>query len=90
MTELVSQSVKPVRIAECPLQVEAVVKNIHIPEYASFFAIVETETVKIHAHKQIMADDSHVDPAEWSPLIYNFRHYFGLGPRLGKTFRSET
>jgi hypothetical protein len=31
-----------------------------------------------------------VDPSRWNPLIYNFRHYFGLGEHLGKTFKSET
>lgn len=31
-----------------------------------------------------------IDPAKWSPLIYNFRHYFRLAEReLGKTFRAE-
>jgi hypothetical protein len=25
-----------------------------------------------------------------STLIYNFRHYFGLGAELGHTFRSQT
>jgi hypothetical protein len=32
----------------------------------------------------------HIDPVAWSPLIYNFRHYFGLGPELGHSFRSQT
>lgn len=27
--------------------------------------------------------------AKWKPLIYNFRHYFGLGQLVGKTFRAE-
>jgi hypothetical protein len=26
----------------------------------------------------------------WSPLIYNFRHYYGLGAELGHSFRSQT
>lgn len=29
------------------------------------------------------------DPAKWQPLIYTFRHYFGLGDELGATFRAE-
>jgi hypothetical protein len=38
-----------------------------------------------------MADeDSHVDPRRWRPLIYNFRHYYGLGAELGRSFRSTT
>ena len=31
-----------------------------------------------------------IDPEKWSPLIYNFRHYFRLAEHeLGKTFRAE-
>ena len=31
-----------------------------------------------------------LDPEKWSPLIYNFRHYFRLAEKeLGKTFRAE-
>lgn len=32
----------------------------------------------------------HAAPGRGSPLIYDFRHYFGLGTELGHTFRSET
>ncbi|GAA0331585.1 hypothetical protein NE235_20630 [Actinoallomurus spadix] len=31
----------------------------------------------------------HVHPARWSPLVCDFRHYFGLERRLGRTFRAE-
>ena len=32
---------------------------------------------------------SHIDTQAWSPLVYNFRHYFGLGQRLGRARRAE-
>jgi hypothetical protein len=32
---------------------------------------------------------NYIDPEKWQPLIYNFRHYFGLGEDLGRTFRAE-
>lgn len=35
-------------------------------------------------------NEQHIDPGKWSPLIYNFRHYYGLGPSVGKSFRAET
>lgn len=88
-TPLPSASVAAQRIAECPLQIEAVVRNIRIPEYHPQFAVVEVEAVKVHAHEAIVVDEHHVNPLEWSPLIYNFRHYFGLGEHLGRTFRAE-
>lgn len=85
-----SKTVKPSRIDECPLQIEAKVKHIRIPEYSPIFGIVEVQAVHVHAHQNIVIDDHHVDPSKWSPLIYNFRHYFELGNELGKTFRAET
>lgn len=89
LTPIESMTVKPTRIMECPLQIEARVKSIRIPDYSPTFAIIETQAVHVHAHKEIIIDENHIDPLKWSPLIYNFRHYFGLGKELGKTFRSE-
>ncbi|WP_285765855.1 flavin reductase family protein [Peribacillus sp. SI8-4] len=89
LTPIESISVKANRIMECPLQIEATVKHIRIPVHSPDFAIVETQAVHVHAHEAIIIEDNHIDPTKWSPLIYNFRHYFGLGNQLGKTFRSE-
>ncbi|GAA0423566.1 MAG: flavin reductase [Bacillota bacterium] len=89
LTPCPSKEVKPNRIAECPIQIEAIVKNIQIPEYAPFFAIVETQAIHVHAHKEIIMNENHINPNKWSPLLYNFRHYFGISDELGKSFRSE-
>jgi flavin reductase (DIM6/NTAB) family NADH-FMN oxidoreductase RutF len=48
------------------------------------------EIVRVHVGEDFVLRDNYVDPAKWQPLIYNFRHYYGLGEQLGKTFRSET
>lgn len=90
LTPLSSKTVLPTRIKECPIQIEAVVKNIRIPEYTSLFAIVETQVLHFHAEESIIQNGNYINPSKWSPLIYNFRHYFELGRELGKTFRSET
>ncbi|WP_408009900.1 flavin reductase family protein [Pseudalkalibacillus sp. A8] len=90
LTPTQSESVKPTRILECPIQIEAKVLNIRVPDYQPGIAIVETQSVHVHAHKNIIKQGNHIDPEKWSPLIYNFRHYFGLGNQLGKTFRAET
>jgi len=89
LTATESKTVKPTRITECPIQIEAIVKHIRIPEHSPDFAIVETHVLHVHAHNEIIIEENHIDPNKWSPLIYNFRHYFGLGNKLGKTFRSE-
>ncbi|WP_035299042.1 flavin reductase family protein [Brevibacillus thermoruber] len=90
LTAQPAETVAPERIAECPLQVEAAVRHIRTPEYDGFFAIVETEVLRVHAREDIVLGRHHVNPNAWNPLIYNFRHYFGLSPELGKTYRSET
>lgn len=90
LAPLNSKSVKPARIEECPIQIEAKVMNVSIPDYNPKFAIIETKMVHFHALKDIIQKDHYIDPKKWSPLIYNFRHYFALGKEMGKTFRSET
>ncbi|GGB44592.1 flavin reductase family protein [Fictibacillus barbaricus] len=88
LTPINSNSVKPTRIQECPIQIEAKINEIRVPDYCEELAIVETYAVHVHAHKNILSKENHIDPEKWSPLIYNFRHYFGLGDQLGKTFRA--
>lgn len=86
-TPLDSDVVQPQRVEECPLQIEAKVVNLRESEG---FAIIEVEAQKVHAHESIMLSRQHVNPTAWNPLIYSFRHYFGLDRELGKTFKSET
>ncbi|WP_107727555.1 flavin reductase family protein [Desmospora activa] len=84
-----SAVVRPERIWECPLQIEARVKAIRVPSYSGEIVIVETESICVHASKEILTSEGYIDPTKWKPLIYNFRHYFGLGLPMGKTFRAE-
>ena len=85
-----SELVQPPRVAGCPLQMEARAARVR-PDVSGGFLIVEAHVLKVHADPRIVVPGSqHVDPAMWSPLIYNFRHYYGLGPELGHSFRSQT
>ncbi|POG44403.1 flavin reductase [Streptomyces sp. ZL-24] len=85
-----SELVRPPRVAECPMQLEARVAQVR-PDASGEFLIVEAQVLKVHADPRIVVTGSqHIDPAAWSPLIYNFRHYYGLGPELGHSFRSRT
>jgi flavin reductase (DIM6/NTAB) family NADH-FMN oxidoreductase RutF len=92
-TRLASERVGPPRIAECQLQMEAVLKNALVieddPKEAGAVAAVEVRIVKIHVDERLVVDDRHINPANWNPLVYNFRHYYGLGKELGKTFKAE-
>lgn len=90
LTPVPSRLVRPPRVAECPLQLEARTV-IGQSDTGRGFLIVEAEVLAVHAEPNLVVPGTeHVDPKAWSPLIYNFRHYFGLGAELGRTFRSET
>ncbi|CAL9325435.1 hypothetical protein SUDANB180_00333 [Streptomyces sp. enrichment culture] len=85
-----SHRVKPPRVAECALQLEARARAL-TPGGAGLFFSVECDVLRVHADERIVVPGTHhIDPALWSPLIYNFRHYHGLAPEVGYGFRSET
>lgn len=85
-----SELVRPPRAAECPLQLEARAVELR-PDATGEFLVVEAEVLRVHADPRIVVPGTqYVDPAAWSPLIFNFRHYHGLGPELGHNFRSQT
>jgi flavin reductase (DIM6/NTAB) family NADH-FMN oxidoreductase RutF len=94
-TPLPSEVVAVPRVKECPVQLEAITRSIHTlvgePRVHRLggAASVEVEILRVHVRREFITDEHYVDPAKWQPLIYNFRHYFGLGEELGSTFRAE-
>jgi flavin reductase (DIM6/NTAB) family NADH-FMN oxidoreductase RutF len=95
LTPIASEVVRPRRAAECPIQMEALVHRLHpmsgqkLGELGGGIA-AEVEILRVHASEEFIQGDNYIDPAKWSPLIYNFRHYFRLAEtELGKTFRAE-
>nr|WP_307790329.1 flavin reductase family protein [Streptomyces actuosus] len=85
-----SHTVRPPRVDGCPLQLEARAERIR-PDACGAFVIVEAQVRTVHADPRIVVPGTdHIEPAAWSPLVYNFRHYFGLGPELGHSYRSGT
>ncbi len=89
-TKLESDLVKPPRIAECSLQLEARVVRIHVLAGDVGLAAVETQVVRVHARADIVVPGTnYIDPQKWHPLFYVFRHYFSTGKRLGKNSWAE-
>ncbi|MFI0938683.1 flavin reductase family protein [Streptomyces sp. NPDC021020] len=85
-----SRHVRPPRVAGCPLQLEARAERVR-PDAAGSFVVVEAAVRTVHADPAVVVPGTdHVSPAAWRPLIYNFRHYFGLGPELGHSYRTRT
>ncbi|MDN5856379.1 MAG: flavin reductase family protein [Actinomycetia bacterium] len=89
LTPTPSECVSPPRVLECPVHLEAHVTRVHDPTSRDF-AIVEAEVLRVHARSDIVVDGtSHIDLERWSPLLYVFRHYFGTGADVGRSFRAE-
>lgn len=95
LSTLPSEIVSAPRVKECPVQMEAKVRKIHELEGDEKLralgggAAVEVEILKVHARRDFVLKENYIDPGKWQPLVYNFRHYFGLGEELGVTFRAE-
>jgi flavin reductase (DIM6/NTAB) family NADH-FMN oxidoreductase RutF len=94
-TRIPSETVSAPRVRECPVQMEAVVRRIHAlqgdPRLHKLGggSAVEVEILRVHVRSDFVLKDNYIDPGKWQPLVYNFRHYFGLGEELGSTFRAE-
>ncbi|HZP03290.1 MAG TPA: flavin reductase family protein [Terracidiphilus sp.] len=95
LTPLASECVSVPRVKECSAQLEGRARKIHALEGEARLheltggAAVEVEILRVHVRKDFVLKENYVDPSRWQPLIYNFRHYYGLGEELGKTFRAD-
>jgi flavin reductase (DIM6/NTAB) family NADH-FMN oxidoreductase RutF len=95
LTQLPSELVRPARVTECPVHLEARVVKLHRMNGEKLAQLgggvaAEVEIIRVHVATEFIQGDNYIDPQKWSPLIYNFRHYFRLGEKeLGKTFRAE-
>lgn len=95
LTPIASEIVDAPRVKECPVQMEARLRKIHALEGEDKLnklgggAAVEVQVLRVHVRQDFVMRENYIDAQKWQPLIYNFRHYFGLGEELGKTFRAE-
>jgi len=88
-----AQMVTPPAIANCPIQLECVLQNHYIIESTidsvPLIACMHMKVINVRVHDNLLINQNHINPSEWSPLIYNFRHYYSLGEKMGKNFRAE-
>lgn len=82
-TPLASDKVRPPRVAECPIQAEAKVVNVND---RNGYVLVELEIVQVHAQDHLVMEGNKINPLQWEPLIYNFKHYYGIGEHKGLNF----
>jgi flavin reductase (DIM6/NTAB) family NADH-FMN oxidoreductase RutF len=95
LTPLASDLVKPMRAKECGVHLEAKVTQLHhlggekLRRLGGGVA-AEIEVIRVHVANEFILEGNYIDPGKWSPLIYNFRHYYRLADEeLGRTFRAE-
>jgi len=95
LTPIESQCVSVPRVLECAAHLEARVRKVHTlvgePQLQVLTggAAVEVQVLRVHVRREYVTQKNYVNAERWQPLIYNFRHYYGLGDELGKTFRAE-
>lgn len=85
---LTGTMVAAARVAELPVHIEA--RATRIDDESGELAVVHARSRAVHVDDRItLAGTSYIDPSRWRPLIYNFRHYYGLGERRGIARRAE-
>ena len=89
-TPMLSLRVAPLRVAECPVQIEARTLAINSASDDAPFAYAEVQRLLVHAQRRVLnLPGTRFDIDSWSPLFYLFRHYYGKGAYLGKSFRAR-
>jgi len=72
-------------VAECPIQLEALVEQVHaFDEQHSFIKAIEMRIVRVHIDEQLLVPGTknYIDPEKWNPLIMNFCEFFGLSGKI--------
>jgi flavin reductase (DIM6/NTAB) family NADH-FMN oxidoreductase RutF len=94
LTPVASDLVEPPRVAECPVQLEAVIETIHpfgnretLPPFGNpndYTVAIEARVVRAHIEEAILVPGKqhYIDSDKWSPLILNFGEFYGLGTKL--------
>jgi flavin reductase (DIM6/NTAB) family NADH-FMN oxidoreductase RutF len=86
---MASDSVRPPRVRECPIQLEATLENVepiaqHDPRMRVSVLSVEVRVRRVHVDESLLVEGepNRIDPERWRPLVMSFRQFYGRGPRL--------
>ncbi len=83
LTPIASELVKPPRVLECPVQLEAIVQRIDSFN-ADSAAAIEVKIIRVYMDESILNPEKRhlVDTDKWQPLIMSFLEFYGLGQNL--------
>lgn len=84
-----SELVRPPRVRECPVQLEAALERGHPladsdPELRGRLVAIEVRILRVHIDPALRLPDhsDRIDPDCWRPLMMSFCQFYGLGPRV--------
>ena len=89
LTGVKSELVRALRIAECPIQLEAVLETVHDfghrPDKPPGALAFEARVVRAHVEESLVVEGkvNHIDPDRWRPLMMSFGQFYGLTERVG-------
>jgi flavin reductase (DIM6/NTAB) family NADH-FMN oxidoreductase RutF len=96
LTAVASLDVQSPRVAECPVQMEAVLEGSHPlersnPDRHGRLIGLEVRIVRVHVDESILMDGhaDRIDPVKWRPLVMSFCQFFGLGPMVHPSTLAE-
>lgn len=85
LTPLAADLVKAPLVAECPLQLEAQVEQVHdFDAQNSNIRAIEMRILRVHIDERLLVPgtQNYIDPEKWQPLIMNFCEFFGLSGKI--------
>lgn len=89
LTPQPSGIVRPARVKECPVQLEAQLAATHRiseeePLQRGKILSLELKIVRVHLDPSIGMDGqiNRIDPDKWRPLIMSFQQFYGLGEQV--------
>jgi flavin reductase (DIM6/NTAB) family NADH-FMN oxidoreductase RutF len=84
-----SLTVRPSRVTECPVNLEAELAAVHPvaeddPQRKGSIVTLEVQVTKVHVHPnlRLAGHPNRIDPNRWRPLIMSFQRFYGLGTEL--------
>lgn len=90
-----AELVKPARVVECPVQLEAVLETTRAfgtrPDKDSTAVAFEVRIVRAHIDPSILleGETTRVDPDKWRPLVMSFCKFYGLGTQIFPSMLAE-
>lgn len=89
LTPIQSETVNSPRVAECPVQMEAIMENLHgiaedDEQQRGRLVTIELRILRVYLDESIIMDGNpnRVDPDKWRPLIMSFQQFYGLGEQV--------